>query len=93
MTDTVVDWTDPCARAAALTSAYYAILSGDREQRIRTRTLETETDVTFAASNVTVLRDEMIAAQNACDIANGQPDPRRRFAISAGSLTSRRRFF
>jgi hypothetical protein len=80
----VVDWSDPCAKAGALTSAYYALLQGQQEVEIRTRTLDAEEVVRFSAPNLDALRTEMQAAASACAKQTGQPDPNRRFAITCG---------
>lgn len=80
-----VDWTDPCARAATLSNAYYALLSGQQEQVVRTRSGESEDEVRFAAANLDALRSEMQAAQAECAALTGTPNRRRRFAIQAGS--------
>ena len=80
-----VDWSDPCARARALSDAYYALLSGNQETRVRTRKGESEDDVEYARADINTLRVEMQAAQAECARATGQPHPRRRFAIQAGS--------
>jgi hypothetical protein len=79
-----VDWSDPCAKAAALTGAYYALLQGQQEIEIRTRTLDAEEVVRFCPANLDALRSEMQAAASACAKASGQPDPNRRFAITCG---------
>ena len=82
----VIDWDDPCDRAKALSNAYYSLLSGGNAQRVRSRGGESETDVTYSATNLNALRSEMIAAQEACAVKNGAANPRRRFAITAGSM-------
>ena len=82
---TPVDWTDPCQRAQALTTAYYQLLSGQQEVLVRTRSGESEDEVRFAATNLDRLKTEMLAAEDACLAKQGLPRPRRRFAIQAGS--------
>lgn len=80
-----IDWSDPCARAGALSNAYYSLLAGHREIEIRTRTLDAEELVRFQAVDIEKLRIEMLSAQSDCAKATGQRDPNRRFAITAGS--------
>ena len=83
MTDAAsVDWSDSCARAQALTTAYYALLTGARETEIRTRTLDAEELVRYQPGDLKTLWVEMIAAQSECAKARGLPDPNRRFAIT-----------
>lgn len=80
-----VDWSDPCARWAALRDAYYACLSGGGETLIRYKGPEGEREVRYHAQDLSLLKTEMIAAQAECSAVNGQPNPNRRFAIRAGS--------
>ncbi len=82
--DSTVDWSDPCQRFAALQKAYFALLSGEREIEIRTRTLDAEELVRFERVNLDDLRVELRNAESACARANGQADPNRRFAIGLG---------
>jgi hypothetical protein len=81
----VVDWTDPCARYAALHAAYYQTLTGGAETLIRYRTDGGEREVRYAQSNIAVLRSEMDRAQAECAAKNGIAPTRRRFAIRAGA--------
>ena len=79
-----VDWTDPCARAAALSKAYYTLLSGGAEVEIRTRTLDAEEVVKLQPGNLATLRTEMQDAQDACAaLQAGRPQGNKRFAITA----------
>ncbi len=80
-----IDWTDPCARAAALSSAYYAALAGSREIEIRTRSFDADELVRFLPVDIEKLRIEMQSAQSECAKARGHRDPNRRFAITAGN--------
>ncbi len=80
-----IDWTDPCQRAAALNTAYYSLLAGQREVEIRTRTFDVEELVRFQSVDIEKLRIELQSAQRDCARAQGLPDPNRRFAITAGS--------
>lgn len=82
---TTVDWNDPCAKAQALQSAYYALITGQQEIEIRTRTLDAEELVRFAKADLNTLVVELRAAQRDCARATGQCDPNRRFAITAGA--------
>ncbi len=78
-----VDWSDPCARAQALTTAYYTLLSGGQEIEIRTRTGEAEDQVKFQPSKLDVLQSEMQDAIDACAAKNaGRPVSAKRFAIT-----------
>ena len=83
MTDAPVDWTDPCARAAALRDAYYRMVSGQQETEIRTRTLDAEEMVRFAGGDLDALRNDLATAESEC-LAKmaGQPVAPKRFAIS-----------
>jgi hypothetical protein len=80
-----VDWTDPCARAAALRNAYYALLGGQQEIEIRTRTLDAEETVRFAPTDLGKLEAELRGAEGECALATGSVNLHRRFAITAGS--------
>ena len=75
-----VDWSDPCARSAALRAAYNRLLSGEFEVEIRTRTLDAEEMVKFATPDLATLRVEMEAANAECEALNGggTAAPRRR---------------
>lgn len=76
-----IDWTNPCERFAALSKAYYSLVSGALEAEILTRTLDAEERVRFSPANLNVLRNEMRSAEAACLAATGAPNPNRRFAI------------
>ena len=76
-----VDWTNPCERFQALQKAYYALLTGDRESEIRTRTLDAEEMVRFQKVDIEKLRIEMQSAERDCAIARGLPNPNRRRPI------------
>jgi hypothetical protein len=92
MTTDAVDWTNPCARAAALRNAYYALMTGARETEIRTRTLDAEDFVRFQTVDAGKLQIELQAAERECDRLCGKPDPNRRFAITAGNRSDIPRF-
>ena len=76
-----VDWTNPCERFAALSKAYYNLVSGALESEIRTRTLDAEEMVRFGRADLNTLRNEMRAAETACCAIIGMPNPNRRFAM------------
>ena len=78
----IVDWTDPCARAAALRGVYYQLLSGQQEERVRFRNGDTDEDVTFVKADLNTLRTELTEADAQCAaLSSGRP---RRFAATAG---------
>lgn len=81
------DWTDPCARAKALRDAYYERLSGGDAQRVRFRDGDNEQEVQSSSmlGNMTALRKELWAAEDACRASLGLPPIPRRHAIRAGS--------
>lgn len=83
-----VDWSDACARYAALRDAYYACLSGGGETLIRFKGPEGEQEVRYHAQDLGKLKAEMVAAQTECSAVNGQPNPNRRFAIRGGAMRS-----
>lgn len=77
-----VDWTDPCARAAALRCAYFRLLSGQQEERVRFRNGDTDEDVTFVKADLNVLRTELTEAESQCSALSSRRP--RRFAFTAG---------
>lgn len=81
-----VDWTNPCARAEALRSAYYGLLSGQAETLIRYRGPEGEREVRFATIDKATLVAELRAAEAECSAKTGQPSNSRRFAIRGGAM-------
>jgi hypothetical protein len=78
---TPIDWTDPAARLAALQAAYYALISGEKEQRVRFKNGEFEQDVSFADSNLEMLKAEIEGAK-----VEAATSTVKRFAITAGAL-------
>lgn len=80
----VIDWTDPCARYAALMEAYYANLTGGGETLIRYRGPEGEREVRFKATDLERLRSGMASAKAACEAASGMTRTGR-YAIRAGA--------
>jgi hypothetical protein len=81
----VPDFSDPCARFAALRDAYYQLISGTNESLVRYRGPEGEREVRFGAGKIEALKVEMDAAENACAVKNGVADPNRRYAIRGGA--------
>jgi len=80
-----VDFNDPCQRFQALQTAYYTLISGANESLIRFRGPNGEQEVRFSPANIEALKVEVDAAQAACAVAQGQPNPSRRYAIRAGA--------
>lgn len=76
-----VDWTNPCERFAALSKAYYSLVTGALDTEIRTRNLDAEEMVRFSRADLNTLRNEMRAAEAACCALTGAPNPNRRFAM------------
>lgn len=77
-----VNWNDPCARAAALRSAYFQALSGQQEERVRFRNGDTDEDVTFVKADPITLATELAKAEAQCAaLTSGRPS---RFAATAG---------
>lgn len=83
----VVDWSDPCARAKALRDAYYERLAGGSSQRVRFRHGDNEQEVQTSAmlGNIEALRREMLKAEDECRALQGLAPLNRRFAIRGGS--------
>jgi hypothetical protein len=77
---TLNDQTDPCVLAAALSKAYYALLTGTQAERVRFY----DRDVTYRMADIDRLKAEMERQQALCAEKSGQT-PRRRFAITAGT--------
>lgn len=75
-----VDWSDPCAAAAALTASYYKVLSGSQRETVRF----VDREVRYTRANLSELRQEMDRKQQDCDIKNGVRS-RGRFAVTASS--------
>jgi hypothetical protein len=79
---TTVDLTNPCAAAALLRTAYYGLISGAAEQKIRFRNGETEEEVWFTPAKVETLRAEMLRQEAKCAAqTSGRPG---RFCFTAG---------
>ena len=80
-----VDWNDPCARFAALQSAYYQIISGGSTATIEYTANGATRKVSYSFSDNKSLRQRMLEAEDACALLNGRPAHNRRFAIQAGA--------
>ena len=89
MTDQAVDWTKPCDRFAALSKAYYSLVTGALESEIRTRTLDAEEMVRFSRADLNTLRNEMRIAETACRAELGLANANRRFAIGCSYRPAR----
>ncbi|MGY3588074.1 hypothetical protein [Bradyrhizobium sp. USDA 4350] len=83
------DFSDPCARAAALRDAYFNLISGANESLIRFKGPNGEQEVRFGQGKVELLKSEWEAAENACAIQNGGTNTHRRYAIRAGARRPR----
>jgi len=84
-----IDWTDACARAAALRDAYFALVSGSKAQSVAYQDAGVQRSVTYASSKIDLarLRDEIRAAEEEC--LTGEPASTistKRYAIRGGSL-------
>jgi hypothetical protein len=84
-----VDFSDPCARFAALRDAYYLLISGAQESLVRVKGPNGEQEVRFGPGKIEALKVEMDAAENACAAKNGVADPNRRYAIRGGARRPR----
>lgn len=80
-----VDWTNPCARAAALRAAYYEVLSGGNVTLIKESANGGEREVRFGKADIQRLSNELQRAEDECAAATGLPARPRRYAIRLGS--------
>ena len=85
-----IDMTDPCARAAALSSAYNAALAGSLEIEIRARSFDADELVRFLPVDIEKLRIEMQSAQSECAKAREHRDARKRRRRRGAARRSRR---
>lgn len=77
-----VDWTDPCARFAALNDAYMLLISGGQTQTVEYLANGVTRRVGFSKADLGTLRLEMERARQEC---SGSGELPRRFAISGGA--------
>jgi len=84
----LIDWTDPCARAAALRDAYYALISGGKPIEVSYQDGGTERSVKYSSTKLDMSRlwAEYRAAAEECDPTAAEADGRRRYALRGGSL-------
>jgi hypothetical protein len=80
-----IDWSDPCARAAALWDAYNRLISGQQESDVTYSANGVNRRVSYSNANLDRLLNEYRAAENECALLSGKPVRWRRFAITAGS--------
>jgi hypothetical protein len=80
-----IDWSDPCARAAALWDAYNRLISGQQESDVTYSANGVNRRVSYSNANLDRLLNEYRAAENECALQSGKPVRWRRFAITAGS--------
>jgi hypothetical protein len=80
-----IDWSDPCARAAALWDAYNRLISGQQETDVSYTANGVNRRVSFASASLDRLLNEYRAAENECAAKKGLPPRWRRFAITGGS--------
>ena len=81
------DWSDPCAAAAALSAAYFKVLSGGQAQVIRFA----DREVRYTRADLETLRAEKDRQEDLCAEKSGQ-SVRRRFAITASGRRNTRDF-
>jgi|HubBroStandDraft_3_1064219.scaffolds.fasta_scaffold01456_9 hypothetical protein len=80
-----IDWSDPCARAAALWDAYNRLISGQQESDVTYSANGVNRRVAYSSANLDRLLNEYRAAQNECAALCGKSARWRRFAITGGS--------
>lgn len=80
-----VDWTDACARAQALRTAYYELIAGRQAYEITYLANGVSRAVKYSVTNMKLLVMEMREAEDECAAENGVTI-RRRQAIVAGSM-------
>lgn len=73
---TPVDWTDACARAEALRSAYYALLSGQLASSVSYLANGVSREARFSQTDRAALLTELRAAEHECAAATGTPPMR-----------------
>jgi hypothetical protein len=75
----VVDWTDPCQAAAALSEAYFKLLAGGAAESVHFA----DRSVTYTRAKIDDLRMEMQRQQALCLAKT--TGKRSRFALTAGT--------
>lgn len=77
-----VDYDDPCSILASLKPALYALLRGEGVQTVEFEAGNgTRERVSYARSDIGMLRSEISRLEDACAVKQGKK--RRRFAIRA----------
>jgi hypothetical protein len=79
-----IDWTDPCARAAALRSAYFELMSGTRESSFTYLANGVQRTAEYSKGNLDMLAAELQKAEAECSAKINGTAPRRRQAIQFG---------
>lgn len=81
----VIDWNDPCAKAAELSRIYHLRLTAGAVKVVRVKSADAEQEGQWYQTDMGLLRAEMQRAEDECRASQGLPPLRRRFAITAGS--------
>ena len=68
-----IDWSDPCARAAALWAAYNRLISGAQESDVTYSANGVNRRVSYSNANLDRLLNEYRAAENECALQSGKP--------------------
>jgi hypothetical protein len=82
----MIDWGDPCARAATLRAAYYRLIAGEQTYEFDYKSNEIERHMSFSRGDLPSLRTEIRIAEDACAVSQGVPVRGRRRAMVAGSV-------
>lgn len=77
--------TNPCTVAGELRQAYYSMLQGGTEKKIRHKGPNEESEVEYGAANLAELKAAIVEMDGLCAALTGD-NPNRRFAIRAGSM-------
>lgn len=85
---------DRCQQAAELRRIYMARVGagGGAVKLVRTKSMDNEREAQWYNSDISILRAEMLSAEDDCREINGLPRLQRRFAITAGSRRTGRGF-
>lgn len=84
MAEDEISLDDPCKRAAQLKAIYYRLISGTSEASVKYTGNGVSREMSWNIANLTMLKAEIREAEEAC-AATGGEQPRRRYAIAAGS--------